>query len=141
MSEIHLTIDGVEVVGQSGQTILELAKAAGVDIPTLCHHPMVSDLGGCRLCLVEVEKMRGFQTACTCPATDGMVVHTETPKLFETRSLVLQLLFTSATTTACIAPPAGIANCKTWPIGTISTTGSLSGPPRTRMSMPLASTL
>ncbi len=93
MSEIHLTIDGVEVVGQSGQTILEVAQSAGVDIPTLCHHPMVSDLGGCRLCLVEVEKMRGFQTACTCPATDGMVVHTETPKLFETRSLVLQLLF------------------------------------------------
>ncbi|MEN6479856.1 MAG: molybdopterin-dependent oxidoreductase [Anaerolineales bacterium] len=93
MSEIHLTIDGVEAVGQSGQTILQVAKSAGVDIPTLCHHPMVSDLGGCRLCLVEVEKMRGFQTACTCPATEGMIVHTETPKLAETRSLVLQLLF------------------------------------------------
>jgi formate dehydrogenase major subunit len=93
MSEIHLTIDGMEVVGQSGQTILEVAKAVGVDIPTLCHHPMVSDLGGCRLCLVQVEKMRGFQTSCTCPATEGMVVHTETPELAETRSWVLQLLF------------------------------------------------
>ena len=93
MSEIHLTIDGAEVVGQSGQTILQVAKAAGVDIPTLCHHPMVSDMGGCRLCLVEVEKMRGLQTSCTCPATEGMVVHTETPQLAETRSWVLQLLF------------------------------------------------
>ena len=68
MSEIHLTIDGVEVVGQSGQTILEVAQSAGVDIPTLCHHPMVSDLGGCRLCLVEVEKAPKPLPACATRA-------------------------------------------------------------------------
>ena len=59
-------------------TVLEAAQAAGIYIPTLCYDPDLEPYGGCRLCVVEIEKVRGLPTACTTPATDGMVVHTET---------------------------------------------------------------
>jgi formate dehydrogenase major subunit len=93
MSEIQLTINGRPVTAQSGQTILEAARGAGIDIPTLCHHPALSNHGACRMCLVEVEGMRGLQTSCTCPATEGMRVHTETEQVLEGRRFALELLF------------------------------------------------
>jgi formate dehydrogenase major subunit len=93
MSEVHLKINGQDVVAQSGQTILEAARAAGVEIPTLCYHPALSAWGACRMCLVEVKGMRGLQTACTCPATEGMEVEVNTPQTIGVRTFVLQLLF------------------------------------------------
>ncbi|MBN1261882.1 MAG: (2Fe-2S)-binding protein [Anaerolineae bacterium] len=93
MSEIHLTINGKPVVAQSGQTILEAAKQADIDIPVLCHHPALANWGACRMCLVEVKGMRGLQTSCTCPATEGMEVETETEKVVAVRKFVLELLF------------------------------------------------
>ncbi|HOV48501.1 MAG TPA: molybdopterin-dependent oxidoreductase [Anaerolineae bacterium] len=93
MSEIHLTINGQEVVAQSGQTVLEAAKAAGIDIPVLCHHPALSNWGACRMCVVEVEGMRTVQTACTLPAAEGMKISTHTPKTTSLRKFVLELLF------------------------------------------------
>ena len=93
MSEVQLTINGQKVTAQSGQTILEAAQAAGIDIPTLCYHPALTAWGACRMCLVEVEGMRGLQTACTCPVSDGMVVETETEEAVNVRKFVLELLF------------------------------------------------
>ncbi len=93
MSEVQLTINGKPVVAESGQTILEAAKSAGIDIPVLCHHPALSNWGACRMCLVEVEGMRGLQTACTCPISEGMVVETETEEAVNVRKFVLELLF------------------------------------------------
>jgi formate dehydrogenase major subunit len=93
MSEIHLVLNGQPVTAHSGQTILEAAQAVGIDIPTLCHHPVLSNHGACRICLVEVKGMRGFQTACTCPVTEGMDVQTETEKIIEGRKFALELLF------------------------------------------------
>ncbi len=93
MSEVQLTINGQPVTAQSGQTILEAAQAAGVDIPVLCYHPSLSAWGACRMCLVEVKGMRGLQTACTCPIADGMEVQTETEPAVEVRKFVLELLF------------------------------------------------
>ncbi len=93
MSEVHMTINGQAVTAQAGQTILEAAKAAGVDIPVLCYHPALSTWGACRMCLVEVKGMRGMQTACTCPVAEGMEVQTETTKVTDVRKFVLQLLF------------------------------------------------
>lgn len=93
MSEIQLTINGQSVTAQSGQTILEAAQAAGVDIPTLCYHPALTAWGACRMCLVEVKGMRGLQTACTCPVADGMEVETETESAVDVRKFVLELLF------------------------------------------------
>mgnify|MGYP000848482132 CR=1 FL=1 len=93
MNEIHLTINKQPVIARPGQTILEAAQAAGIDIPTLCHHPALSNWGACRLCLVEVKAMRGLQTACTCPVAEGMEVETETAETTTLRKFVLELLF------------------------------------------------
>ncbi len=93
MSEVRLTINGQPTVAQSGQTILEAAQAAGIDIPVLCHHPALSSWGACRMCVVEVKGMRGLQTACTCPVADGMEVQTETESAVAVRKFVLELLF------------------------------------------------
>ncbi|MBN1250388.1 MAG: molybdopterin-dependent oxidoreductase [Anaerolineae bacterium] len=93
MSEVQVTINGQKVAAQSGQTILEVATAAGIDIPTLCYHPALTAWGACRMCLVEVKGMRGLQTACTCPVADGMEVETETESAVNVRKFVLELLF------------------------------------------------
>jgi len=73
-------------------TVLEAAQAAGIYIPTLCSDPDLEPYGACRLCVVEIEKMRGLPTACTTPATDGMIVHTETPAVNEVRCTTVELL-------------------------------------------------
>ncbi|NLF02036.1 MAG: 2Fe-2S iron-sulfur cluster binding domain-containing protein, partial [Anaerolineales bacterium] len=93
MSEVHLTINGQPVTAQKGQTILEAAKVAGFDIPTLCHHPAVSNHGACRMCLVEVKGMRTLQTACTCPVAENMEVATDNESINEGRKFSLELLF------------------------------------------------
>jgi formate dehydrogenase beta subunit len=92
--KMKLTIDGVLVEVEKGITVLQAAQAAGIYIPTLCFHPSLSPYGGCRLCIVEIEKMRGLPTACTTPAAEGMVVTTETPRLQELRRSYLQLMLT-----------------------------------------------
>jgi len=92
MKAIRLTIDGQEVKAKQGMTVLEAAQSAGIYIPTLCADPDLEPYGGCRLCVVEIEKMRGLPTACTTPATDGMVVHTNTPAVDEVRRTTISLL-------------------------------------------------
>ncbi len=94
MAKIKLTIDDVAVEVNPGVTVLDAAKAAGIYIPTLCYHPALAPYGGCRLCIVEIEKMRGLPPSCTTPATDGMVVKTKTPQLQEFRRGVMELLLT-----------------------------------------------
>ena len=93
MTTVTITIDGREVKAQSGQTVMEAAKTVGIDIPVLCHHPAVAPIGACRMCLVEIEKQRALQPACTFPVSDGLVIHTESPKVVEARKFVLNLLF------------------------------------------------
>ena len=92
--KIKLTIDGVSVEVERGATVLGAAQSAGIYIPTLCYHPSLQPYGGCRLCIVEIENMRGLPTACTTPATDGMKVTTNTPQLQELRRSFLQLILT-----------------------------------------------
>ena len=92
--EIYLTIDGTEVQTEKGSTVLQAALSAGIYIPTLCYHPDLLPYGGCRLCIVEIEGMRGLPTACTTPATVGMKVATSTPPLQELRRSFLQLILT-----------------------------------------------
>ncbi|GAH61716.1 unnamed protein product, partial [marine sediment metagenome] len=92
MDAIRLTIDGQEVGARQGMTVLEAAQSAGIYIPTLCADPDLEPYGACRLCVVEIEKMRGLPTACTTPATDGMVVHTNTQAVNEVRRTTIGLL-------------------------------------------------
>jgi predicted molibdopterin-dependent oxidoreductase YjgC len=89
---VSLTIDGVRVEVPEGATVLEAAIKAGVYIPTLCYDPDLKPYGACRLCIVEIEKMRGLPTSCTTPATDGMVVHTETPAVARSRRITMELI-------------------------------------------------
>ena len=89
---ITLTIDGQSVTIPSGATILEAAQQASLDIPHLCAYPNLKPFGSCRLCVVQVDGLRGFPTACTTPVTEGMVVHTQTPDVQQLRRDVLQLL-------------------------------------------------
>lgn len=93
MTTVTITIDGREVKAQAGQTVLEAAAAVGIDIPVLCHHPAVEPIGACRICLVEIERQRALQPACTFPVSDGLVIQTESPRVVEARKFVLNLLF------------------------------------------------
>ncbi|MCJ7426244.1 MAG: formate dehydrogenase subunit alpha [Dehalococcoidales bacterium] len=92
LEEIRLTIDGQEVKAKPGMTVLEAARSAGIYIPTLCADPDLKPYGGCRLCIVEIEKLRGFPTSCTTPVTEGMVVKTNTDAVNEVRRTVVELL-------------------------------------------------
>jgi predicted molibdopterin-dependent oxidoreductase YjgC len=91
---VTVTINGQKVIVPKDSTILEAARYAGVTIPTLCHHPDLSNVGACRMCVVSVEKARGLQTACTTPVFEGMVVDTESEDARETRKFVLEMLLT-----------------------------------------------
>ena len=93
MPDVHVTIDGTEIAVPSGSTVLEAARIAGIEVDTLCDHPAIEPIGACRICLVEVEKQRALQPACTFPVSDGMVVHTRSEKVVGARKFVLQLLF------------------------------------------------
>ena len=90
---VNLTIDGKQVQVPEGTTVLRAAEKIGVDIPTLCDHPKLKPLGGCRLCLVEVEGMRTLQTSCTLPVAEKMVVRTDTEKVNDARTFVLAMIF------------------------------------------------
>lgn len=87
-----LTIDGRECTAADGATILDAARAAGVDVPTLCWYPQLPTVGNCRICLVSVDGTPKLLPACATPAEDGMVVHTESQAAVKNRQGVLSLL-------------------------------------------------
>lgn len=90
---VNLTIDNKQVTVSKDATIYEAAKAAGINIPILCHDKKLRPFGGCRMCLVEVEQMKGrLIPACTTPVTEGMIVTTMTDDIVKARKLVLELL-------------------------------------------------
>ncbi len=94
VSKITLNINGQRVEVEEGKTVLEASRSVGIFIPTLCYYQGMEPYGGCRLCLVDIEKMRGPITACTTPAAEGMVVRTDTPEIQELRRSMLELILT-----------------------------------------------
>ena len=101
MSEITLTIDGNLVKAERGDTVLKAARKAGIEVPTLCDHPALEPYGACRLCIVEIEGMRGYPPSCTTPAAEGMVVKTSSPVIIDLRKEVIKLLL-SGHTSPCL---------------------------------------
>jgi formate dehydrogenase major subunit len=93
MTVLNVTINGKAMEVTEGTTILQAADAAGIVIPTLCHHPALKDIGACRMCLVQIENMPALQPACTYPVTDGIKVETHTPRTQQMRKFVLEMLF------------------------------------------------
>jgi len=90
--QMTLTIDGVEVTCDRGETILQAAERAGVQIPTLCYESRLPASAACRLCMVEVEGWGKPVSSCSTFAADGIVVHTDTEKVRKMRRLYLELL-------------------------------------------------
>lgn len=92
MSVITLQMNGETVSGRAGQSLLEVARDNGIDIPTLCHQEELKPWGGCRLCLVEVEGQGRPQAACLTPAREGLRVRTDSDHLRDWRRMIVELL-------------------------------------------------
>lgn len=93
MSVKTLQVDGKMLTGVAGETLFTVAWNNGIHIPRLCHIGGISDVGACRLCLVEIEGQKKLQASCLTAVEEGMVVHTDTPKLRAHRRLIVELLF------------------------------------------------
>ncbi|NSW51153.1 MAG: bidirectional hydrogenase complex protein HoxU [Anaerolineae bacterium] len=102
MSEIQLTINGQAIKAAEGETILETARANGIDIPTLCHQEGVTPTGACRMCLVELDGTNKLLPSCVTRAADGMVIRTDTEKLKRYRRTILELLFAERNHTCAV---------------------------------------
>jgi bidirectional [NiFe] hydrogenase diaphorase subunit len=88
-----LSIDGASVAAREDETILEAAKAHGISIPTLCHLDGVSDVGACRLCMVDVKGAARPVASCVTKIVEGMEVATQSPRLQAYRRMIVELLF------------------------------------------------
>lgn len=89
---VKLTIDGRPVAVEAGTTILEAARQAGIDIPTLCYWKDLNEVGACRVCVVEIEGQERLSAACATVAEEGMAVHTATPRVLDARRTNVQLI-------------------------------------------------
>ncbi len=99
---VAVRIDNQDFEVERGLTILQAAEQKGIYIPTLCSHKDLTPFGGCRMCIVEVEGMRGFPTACTTPIEEGMVIRTHTAQVQEVRKEILQLILSEHTSSCLI---------------------------------------
>lgn len=92
MSAFNITIDGKVCAAESGETVLDAAKRSGIEIPTLCYHPLVKVYGACGVCVVEVEGSKKLMRACATEVREGMVVNTKGERAENARKLALELL-------------------------------------------------
>lgn len=92
---LKMTMNDKEVSFEKGKTILEVVRENDVYIPSLCYHYKTGQAGKCRICIVDVDGMRGLQTACTTIATDGMIVKTETEEIREAQKMIVNLLLST----------------------------------------------
>jgi NADPH-dependent glutamate synthase beta subunit-like oxidoreductase/formate hydrogenlyase subunit 6/NADH:ubiquinone oxidoreductase subunit I/ferredoxin len=88
-----IEVDGRQYTGRQGQTILEICRDNGIDVPTLCYEPKLPGFGACRMCVVEVEGEEHPPISCSREAEPGMVVQTQTPRLRQVRKTNLELIF------------------------------------------------
>ncbi|MBO4354077.1 MAG: iron hydrogenase small subunit [Clostridia bacterium] len=102
MDMLNVKINGRDYQVPKGSTVLDAAKVAGIDIPTLCYLKDINEIGACRICLVEVQEMRGpalgparMVTACVYPVTEGMSIVTNSEKIKQSRKLNLELILSN----------------------------------------------
>ena len=117
MSEIRITIDGKEAIGQAGESILTIARNNGIDIPALCYEDGLSVYGACSLCVVEAENSPKLMRACATIPQDGMIIHTDSMRVKRSRKVAMELLM-SDHEGDCLGPcklecPAG-TNCQAY---------------------------
>jgi len=95
MENITIKINGVSVSAPKDSTILDAARLAHIEIPTLCFLKEINEIGACRICVVEVKGARSLVTSCVYPINEGMEVWTNTPKVLESRKMTLQLILSN----------------------------------------------
>lgn len=98
MSEVTLTINGQAVAAEEGTTVLQAARNAGIEIPTLCNHPALAPSGACRLCTVEIARKGRSRLVASCvyPVAEGLEVQTESERVIRGRRLILEMLLARA---------------------------------------------
>ncbi|MDO4711218.1 MAG: FAD-dependent oxidoreductase [Peptostreptococcaceae bacterium] len=117
MSLIRLNIDGVEVVGRKGQTILEIARENNIEIPTLCHDERVKQYGSCGLCVVEGVGMPKLMRSCSTEAMNDMILKTESKRVVEARTIALEMLMSDHTGDCqgpCVLACPGNTDCQAY---------------------------
>ncbi len=97
MADVKLVIDGTEVAGRTEMTILDAAESIGIAVPTLCHLRGLLPIGGCRMCVVEVEGSNRLVGACHTPVVNGMVVKTRSEKVLKARKTIVELMLAGHT--------------------------------------------
>ncbi len=107
---IKLTINNREVEANEGETILQVCRNLNIEIPTLCYDERLEPHSACRLCIVEVEGMRTLPTSCSTIATDGMKIHTHSPKVIEARREILDMMLSNHPDDCLTCPKSG--ECK-----------------------------
>jgi NADH dehydrogenase/NADH:ubiquinone oxidoreductase subunit G len=110
MGNVNASIDGKKVRVRDGTTILQAAEESGIKIPTLCHIKDQLPSGVCRVCVVEVDGSRTLVGSCHTPLSEGMVVHTRSPKVTAARKVIVELMLTGHTGDCVIDTNA--ENCK-----------------------------
>jgi predicted molibdopterin-dependent oxidoreductase YjgC len=110
LGEVKLKIDGTEVLGRPGMTILEAAGQASIEIPRLCHYQNITPIGSCRVCVVEVEGAPRLVGSCHTPISEGMVVRTNTARVIRARQATVELLL-AGHTGPCVTDR-GAADCE-----------------------------
>lgn len=98
MDEVTLTVNDIEVKANKGMMVLQAARTAGIDIPTLCSHEQLAPYGACRLCTVEIIRGQESQLVASCvyPVEEGLIVNTETEPVIRGRKMLLKLLWARA---------------------------------------------
>lgn len=112
MGDVTVNIDGTQLTGREGMTILELARENGIYIPTLCYSPDLPPIGACRICVVEVEGSRTLVGSCHTPIAPGMVIRTSSPRVVETRRVIVELLLASHCGTCLVCEKANLCELR-----------------------------
>lgn len=105
---VCLTINGRQITAKEGATILEAARAEGIDIPTLCYMPGINEIGSCRLCMVEAEGLNSMLAACRTKVTEGMEIRTESDTLTSFRRTMLRLILANHNVECMSCPGNGV---------------------------------
>ena len=107
VDKVKIAIDGKEVLADQGTSILDAARQSDIRIPTLCYHSALSDWGGCRICVVEVDGSPKLAASCVTPVRNGMVVVTSNDKIIESRRMILEYLFAERNHNCMFCPQSG----------------------------------
>ncbi len=92
MADVSFIVDGKKLTAPAGTLLIEACKAAGIEIPAFCYYPNLAIQAACRMCVVRIDKMPKLQTSCSTPVAEGMVVHTETDEIKQSRKTTIELL-------------------------------------------------